>query len=253
MNLPASEIMLLEHIAARAWPAARERRIGDWRLFATSGFSNRINACWPLGDPGRLPATAIGEVETWYADHGLRPLFKLADGAVDPVLVETLGLRGYRARTETITMVAPLCPRDADPNIALNDALDATFRILFASGRAAHARDAKERLDTLARIPTPRAFACLSVENQAAAVGAVAVAGAWAGVAAMRTAPSQLRRGLARRVLRALTTFAATRGATTAYLQVEADNAPAIALYADEGFKEAYRYRYWDRPGGKFG
>jgi N-acetylglutamate synthase len=52
---------------------------------------------------------------------------------------------------------------------------------------------------------------------------------------------------LARRVLRALLAEAKGLGAERAWLQVEADNAAAIALYADEGFEPAYLYRYWTR------
>ena len=63
----------------------------------------------------------------------------------------------------------------------------------------------------------------------------------------MRTAPDHRRKGLARRVLRALLAEAAGLDARRAWLQVEADNTPAIALYADEGFEPAYRYRYWVR------
>jgi ribosomal protein S18 acetylase RimI-like enzyme len=35
------------------------------------------------------------------------------------------------------------------------------------------------------------------------------------------------------------------RGARTAWLQVVADNAEALALYRKMGFAEAYRYVYW--------
>jgi ribosomal protein S18 acetylase RimI-like enzyme len=52
---------------------------------------------------------------------------------------------------------------------------------------------------------------------------------------------------LARRVLRALLAEAKGLGADRAWLQVEADNAPAVALYADEGFEPGYRYSYWTR------
>jgi ribosomal protein S18 acetylase RimI-like enzyme len=38
------------------------------------------------------------------------------------------------------------------------------------------------------------------------------------------------------------------RSAKTAWLQVSADNAPALALYVRFGFHEAYRYRYWQPP-----
>ena len=42
----------------------------------------------------------------------------------------------------------------------------------------------------------------------------------------------------------ALVSWAAERGATRAYLEVTADNEPAVALYASLGFTEHYRYAY---------
>ena len=47
--------------------------------------------------------------------------------------------------------------------------------------------------------------------------------------------------------VRALLAEAQDLGAERAWLQVEAENAPAIALYAAEGFEPAYLYRYWTR------
>jgi ribosomal protein S18 acetylase RimI-like enzyme len=42
----------------------------------------------------------------------------------------------------------------------------------------------------------------------------------------------------------ALVGWGAERGATTAYLQVLADNAPALALYDRLGFATHHAYRY---------
>jgi ribosomal protein S18 acetylase RimI-like enzyme len=61
----------------------------------------------------------------------------------------------------------------------------------------------------------------------------------------MRTAPDFRRQGLARRIFRTLTAIAAAGGAHSGYLQVDEDNASAIALYEAEGFISKYRYRYW--------
>jgi ribosomal protein S18 acetylase RimI-like enzyme len=63
----------------------------------------------------------------------------------------------------------------------------------------------------------------------------------------MRTAPAFRRRGLARRIFRTLTGFAVCSGARQGYLQVDEDNASAIALYEAEGFVSKYLYRYWVR------
>jgi len=253
MNLSAAEIAVLEGVAARGWPAEREGRIGAWRLHASSGYSGRINACWPLGDPSRDLDAAIDAVEAWYVEQGLPPLFKAIDTAASVNVLDALAERLYRPRTTTLVMVAPAAACEVT-GIRLTSELDDGFAAVFLSAGPAGSADpgdARERLATLARVPAPRAFATGSPAGKPIAIGAAAVEGAWAGVFAMRTDPAHRRRGLARRVLAALTSFAAEQRAKRVYLQVEAGNAPAIALYQAAGFVEAYRYRYWEWSNGR--
>lgn len=66
----------------------------------------------------------------------------------------------------------------------------------------------------------------------------------WVGLRTIEVAPERRRQGLGRRVLAALLEWAAEQGATTAYLQVLGDNAPALGLYEGLGFTEHHRYRY---------
>jgi len=248
VTLSPDRIVDLEVLSARAWPAARQASIGGWRLNATSGFSGRINACWPLQDPGLPTADAVAAVEAWYAAQGLPALFKIVEGSGAPSsLTRRLADLGYRPRTETLMMLGPAAFAPSDPIVVLGEGVDPTFEKVFVA-TAADPGDARERLDTLARIPAPRVFARLDVAGSPAAIGAAAVEGDWVGVFAMRTDPNHRRMGLARRVLAALLGRAAEHGAWRAWLQVEADNRGAIALYAAAGFEEAYRYRYWFRP-----
>jgi ribosomal protein S18 acetylase RimI-like enzyme len=234
---------LLEAVADRAWPAQTRAGLGGWRLNASSGWSSRINACWPLESPDRDPEAAIDAVEAWYADRGLPPRFKLTDGATAPTdLADRLAARGYTPRGETLVMVGPLAG-GGDTAVTVSAAPDPAFEVVLAA--TANLDDAAERLAALARIPPPALFARLDVDGQVAALGACAVDGEWVGVFGMRTAPDHRRRGLARRVLAALLRQASEHGARRAYLQVEAANAPAVALYAGQGFVPAYAYRYW--------
>jgi ribosomal protein S18 acetylase RimI-like enzyme len=64
------------------------------------------------------------------------------------------------------------------------------------------------------------------------------------GVFEVLTHPSARRRGIARHIMSALMAWGAASGAHETYLQVVATNAAAIRLYADLGYKEAYRYWY---------
>jgi len=238
---------MLEPIAARAWPALEASHIGGWRLYASSGYSGRINACWPLDPPGLSVDRAIDAVEAWYAARRLASLFKIADGAAQPRgLLTALSARGYRPRTETVTLFAPASPA-AQSTVLLSDSVEEAFCTVFTAAGGETA-DARERLAALGRMPRPRAFAHLVEGGVPAAIGACACEGPWAGIFAMRTSAAHRRQGFARRVLTALTAWAAQAGALRVYLQVEAENFPGVALYRGAGFEEAYRYRYWERP-----
>jgi ribosomal protein S18 acetylase RimI-like enzyme len=57
--------------------------------------------------------------------------------------------------------------------------------------------------------------------------------------------PAFRRQGLAEVLLDFLIGRAVLNGAKAVFLQVEAANAPAIALYKKTGFATAFAYRYW--------
>lgn len=237
---------ILEPLADDAWPARERERLGGWRLNASSGRSMRINACWPLEAPDRDPEAALDAVEAWFAERGLPARFKLTDGLTAPAdLADRLTARGYAPSKQTLVMLGPT-GGEGDSAVRLSTVPDATFEAVFTA-TAGDPEDGRERLEALGRIPAPARFARLDVNGGPAAIGCGAVSGAFVGVFGMRTAPDHRRKGLARRVLRALLGEAKGLGAQRAWLQVEADNAPAIALYADEGFAPAYRYQYWAR------
>ncbi len=237
---------LLEPLADDAWPARERARLGGWRLNASSGQSMRINACWPLAAPDRDPEAALDAVEAWFVERGLPPRFKLTDGVVAPAdLAERLAARGYAACKATLVMLGAT-GGEGDDGVRLSDTPDATFEAVFTA-TAGNPEDGRERLEALGRIPPPARFARLDIDGVPAAIGASAIGGGYAGIFGMRTVPDHRRKGLARRVLRALLAEAKDLGAGRAWLQVEADNAPAIALYADDGFEPGYRYSYWTR------
>ena len=77
----------------------------------------------------------------------------------------------------------------------------------------------------------------------------VAVEDDLVGVFDVVTAPDARRRGYATLACASLLSWAWQHGAQAAYLQVSADNAPAIASYRKFGFATVYTYHYRGRPG----
>ena len=91
----------------------------------------------------------------------------------------------------------------------------------------------------------PRAFACLSGPEGIAAIAFGVRAGPWLVIESVAVREAQRNRGLARQTVGALLDWGRREGATAACLQVEATNAPAVALYQRLGFaRELYRYHY---------
>lgn len=244
--MDSAAILALEAVTASGWPAEHSQRLGGWLLNATAGFSSRINSCWPLAAPDRPTDAAIADVEAFYAARGLPALFKIARAGCEPAdLPARLAARGYAASGTTLLMVGP-SGGAGDARAVLADAPDAAFARVF-SATTDDPAEADERLGALSRVPAPRAMARIEIDGVPAAIGAACVNGDWAGVFAMRTDPAFRRRGLGRGVFAALSAWAAERAAGRMWLQVEADNDPAIELYRGFGFQVEYAYDYWTR------
>lgn len=238
----------IEHATLRAWPAREMEERGGWFHLAAAGVTGRVNACWPLTWRGRDIDAAIDGVEAWYRARGLAPRFKLTDGAFAPGdLPVTLARRGYASTMHTLIMTRSLTRPGvaavAD-GVTLSDQMPPTFDQALRESTP-DADELEERRAIALRAPAPAAFAVRANESGPLAVGMSAVAGDLAGIFLMRTVPNARRHGHAIHVLRALLAWASAHGAADAFLQVDADNAPAVTLYKREGFETLTSYCFW--------
>nr|WP_246304157.1 GNAT family N-acetyltransferase [Nocardioides thalensis] len=81
------------------------------------------------------------------------------------------------------------------------------------------------------------------------AQGEAAIDGDWLGVHGVEVDTAHRRQGLATAVMGELLEWGAEQGATTVWLHVEVDNAPAIALYDALGLMPHHTCRYLTPPG----
>jgi ribosomal protein S18 acetylase RimI-like enzyme len=236
----------IEHATIKAWPAAETEARDGWLLLAASGVTGRVNAVWPLDWRGGDVEAAIGDAERWYAARRLPARFKLTDGAYAPNdLPERLAARGYSETMRTLIMSRAFgTPIGAFENVSLSPGMNALFDQALRESTP-EPDELEERRSIAARAPAPAAFAARTDGARPLAVGMSAMSGDLAGVFLMRTVPEARRRGHARHILRALLNWAHTNGARHAFLQVDADNAPAITLYEAEGFAKLTTYRFW--------
>lgn len=241
--------MDLQTIAATGWGYTERAYIGGadgWDLRAAGGHTSRANSALPLGDSGMPLLQTLEAVREWYAQRGLPARVQTVDGSPLDLAIAELGHR----ETER-----PALRQSA----ALGRALE-TLRSSSDPGRVAKvtpelpedyftAYRRGHGIPEFATILTSGdaliAFAVVRGDNgEALSVGRVAIdtRSGYAGIAALATAEQARRRGLARIVLRDLLAFAAENGAENTYLEVEEENAPALALYTSLGYATAHRY-----------
>jgi N-acetylglutamate synthase len=246
-------VAALERAANDAWPAPVQEPLGEWLLRAADGWSWRANSALPLGEAGMPLEAAVDQVERWYAARGLParisvplPLATRVDRALDA--------RGWDRRDPVLVQTAPLAvvrPAAADPpaggRTVLADQPDEAWLALAGTARQTGPGPLPEaaRYVLTAGGVWPVRFAYLYDDTGAlvgAGRGTVTGAGRWLGLSRVTVVPSARGRGLARRVVAALASWADEVGATDAYLQVEEGNAAAVALYARLGFATHHTY-----------
>lgn len=237
-----TEIRLLEEVGARTWPAAETEWLGGWYLSMDRGLTRRANSVLPLDlADGAVLTDSIDAVEDRYRERGLAPCFKMTRAARPDTLDAALDHRGYRAEGHSLVLSTTDIAGDAAPHPSVDLSSEMTPDWLESTWPD---RMGDERWSGIVtRIGAPRAFALARVEGRAAGGALAAVDQGWACITAVHTLPAFRRQGVGRALLDTLLAWARGR-ASAAFLQVEADNEPAVRLYGSAGFRPAYRYHY---------
>jgi len=232
-------IRTLERRAFAAWPALETVCDDGWVLRFADGYTKRANSANALAPARRPPDEVIADIEAAYAKRGLPPIFRITPLA-DPAIDAALDLRGYRRFDDSLVMAATMDAARMAPDIAAAATPHDGWLDAFVAAAQA-SRQTRDKLAALLAAQAPRAlFARLGD----AAFGMAAVEAGYVGIFEILSVPAARRRGHAKRLVAHLMEWGAANGARTAYLQVAATNAPALALYAALGFSAVYGYHY---------
>lgn len=251
-DTPTGEELLA--IAAGGWGFTDSTWIDGWHLRAGGGFTHRANSAWPVGPLSRPLPDALAAVRAWYAERELPALIHIVAGSDLDREIENLGhgevSHGALRQTADVDDVLDLLLDVAPIGVkeTFSDAPDDQWLSLYRAGQTPPV--AREILGSgesvrYASVFDPESGSVLAIGRAALATRPGDEGPAqWAGLAGIETAPAARRRGLAKLVIDGLLEWAADEGATHAYLEVGADDAPALALYASLGFTTHHAYHY---------
>src|SRR5262249_18729532 len=111
-----ADILALEAVAARGWPAPDTARLGGWLLRAGEGWTRRANSALLLAAPARPVPAALDAVRDWYAARRLPAALAVPLPAQAPA-DHTAARLGWAADAETEVLTAPVHPGPADPGV----------------------------------------------------------------------------------------------------------------------------------------
>ena len=243
----------LEERAFNAWPVLQTVVIDGWVLRFAHGYTKRansVNAWHPSVDAGHVAMIAA----PLYAVQVLPLVFRLSPLAGTGADAD-LAARGFTRADETIVMTTQLGANarnvsagsiDTDVTIAAQPTSE--WLAGFTNANSVPVRHHATLAHMLAGLRLPAAFATLRLNGEPVGYGMAVVERGMVGLFDIVTVATARRHGVGLRVVNALHNWGQAQGATDAYLQVVADNAPALRLYRALGFTEAYRYHYRIAP-----
>jgi ribosomal protein S18 acetylase RimI-like enzyme len=204
--------------------------------------SLRANSVATLAFRGADFEAAVCDAERRYRAKGAPSRFTVTDVSQPGDLDARLAALGYARGEDHVTMAkavagaAALTPADVVPSADPSP----EWLAVYLSGLASNRRQVAPAI--LDGLPARRCYFACRRDGLVVGSGLSVADGLLASVQCMATLADERRQGCARAVLSAIEAWAAAQGCTHLYLQAEAANTAALALYERFGFRVAGRY-----------
>jgi GNAT superfamily N-acetyltransferase len=245
----------VEDAGLNASAPPQQRWLDGWLLRYLPGKARRAR-CINAVAQGRLPvAQKLALAAPVYQAAGLPMIFRLTAFTQPPGLDQELAALGYDLVDHTRVMISPTLPAPAQAA-----ALPAGLHWAHLDGlpfaqavghlRGSPADHISSHALRLLHSPVPYQGFALRRDSDACvlACGQLAREGEMVGLYDVFTDESVRGQGLSSLLCERMLAISALQGAKLAYLQVDADNQPALKVYRRLGFADAYRYHYRERP-----
>ncbi len=232
-----------ERRIVNAWPAVSTLVMGDWVVRFANGYSGRANAATPLAIGAELDDATLDLIAELYRSDGLPPCIRLTP-LTGAATTQAVLARGYRLKDASFGLIASL--EDLTPEFEPDLQIEAGPSADWIAGVAARQTGAKTNAEQLAaiveKVRLPAAFATLLIAGEPVAYGMSVAERGMAEMGSVVVDPDHRGRGLGRRLVKGLMSWARVQDSAHAYLQVDQTNAIAIALYESLGFRKLYAY-----------
>jgi N-acetylglutamate synthase len=237
----SQRILELEKLSDLTWPAERVIDFGKWRLRISDGFTMRANSALPLGvgpigEPPIELEDAVDEVINIYRENKLTPTFTVALPIYEE-LDKYLDKTGWSKKFTANFLIRDI----GKSEFAVNQ--EFTCEVLDFPAKPWLEVQSDQPLENIMN-RYPARYGAIKFGEQIVAVGRIATSGTWSIVTRLFVEPSFRGKGVAKFLMNNLLAAASSDGATKVGLQVDDDNASALALYESMGFRTHHKFVY---------
>ncbi len=244
----------IEDAGLNASAPPQQRWVDGWLVRLSPGKAQRARCINALAD-GALPlGERLSICQALYREAGLRMLLRITPFSRPELLDSWLGELGFQRFGDSQVMVCnniqSLPHSPVPPQALIFEEVDSkAYAHIVGELRGTELPQRLVHAQRLLHSPVPYCAAVLrDTAGQVLACAQTAVESQMVGLYDVHTADMARGRGLSSWLCARMLVDARRRGAKRGYLQVDAHNAPARAVYLRLGFSDAYGYHYRALP-----
>lgn len=248
---PPWDEALLRRVEAAAFAASaspHEDTLEGWVLRFDRSKAQRARCINPLHVSHQPLAVQLAECAERYAAHGLPMVVRITPFTQPEQMDAQLGALGWQQHDDSLVMVntqvqrMPAWTQPAGIQALRVD--HAHYAHTVGTLRGSSAAEIQAHAQRLQACAVAYEGTVWRRDGRVVACAQTAREGDVVGLYDVFTAPEARGQGLSRKLCASVLVQACAQGAQVAYLQVDAGNAAALAVYRHLGFEVAYGYHY---------
>lgn len=233
----------IEKAGFRSWPALEESEADGIVLRYSNGFTKRANSANLL----RKLDTAFEKLASRYEDYFQRKnlpcIFRIPSFTENQAFDSYLDEKGYRYLDRSLVLRKPLGGSNFE-NVNITALSSREWMKAYCRINDIGFGEHITHLEMLDRIEDTTLFAVLKQGKKELACGLGVMSNGLFGLFDIATKKSARNKGFGTKLITGMLHWAVEHGASSSYLQVVADNKPAIKLYKKIGYEHCYEYWY---------
>ena len=233
----------IEKAGFKSWPALEETEANGIVLRFSNGYTKRANSANLLLEQGLGFEALVSQYEEYFQHKGLPCIFRIPSFSKNQKIDSYLDEIGYRYFDPSMVLHKSIGSTTFD-KVEFTEISNREWVLSYCRINEINFDDHLTHLEMIDRIEDKTLLAVLKEDGKEIACGLGVISSGLFGLFDIATQKTSRNKGYATKLINGMLHWALENGASNSYLQVVADNQPAIKLYEKMGYGLSYEYWY---------